>query len=87
MSPSRRDWPGGPWPEHKPRRPGPSASRAKGRRPFGETWWGRAWVEALEERAHLDVNRLPRGRTYARTGAVGEITLAPGLIHLSLIHI
>jgi uncharacterized Zn finger protein len=45
---------------------------------FGETRWGRAWVEALEQRARLDPNRLPRGRTYARSGAVGPLQLAPG---------
>ena len=37
-------------------------------------------MEALERRARLDPNRLPRGRTYARTGAVGVLTLAPGEI-------
>lgn len=42
------------------------------------TWWGRAWLEALEQRAQLDPNRLPRGRDYARSGAVGELVLAPG---------
>jgi uncharacterized Zn finger protein len=42
------------------------------------TWWGQAWVEALEQRARLDPNRLPRGRDYARGGAVGELMLAPG---------
>jgi uncharacterized Zn finger protein len=42
------------------------------------TWWGQAWVEALEQRARLDPNRLPRGRDYARSGAVGELVLAPG---------
>ncbi|MCU1493055.1 MAG: hypothetical protein JWO62_819 [Acidimicrobiaceae bacterium] len=66
------------WYERKPRRPGPGAPRAAGRRPFGASWWGAAWVEALEQRAQLDPNRLPRGRTYARTGAVGALTLAPG---------
>ncbi|MGH3193249.1 MAG: hypothetical protein ACRDOL_39565, partial [Streptosporangiaceae bacterium] len=45
---------------------------------FGRTWWGRAWLEALEQRARLDPNRLPRGRGYARSGAVGELVLAPG---------
>ncbi len=45
---------------------------------FGRTWWGQAWVDALEQRARLDPNRLPRGRDYARSGAVGELTLAPG---------
>jgi uncharacterized Zn finger protein len=45
---------------------------------FGRSWWGRAWLEALEQRARLDPDRLPRGRDYARSGAVGELTLAPG---------
>ena len=49
-----------------------------GRPEFGRTWWGRAWLEALEQRARLDPDRLPRGRDYARSGAVGELTLAPG---------
>jgi uncharacterized Zn finger protein len=42
------------------------------------TWWGRAWLEALEQRARLDPDRLPRGREYARDGAVGELMLTPG---------
>ena len=50
---------------------------AAGRRPR-HTWWGQAWLEALEQRARLDPNRLPRGRTYARHGAVGELTFVPG---------
>jgi uncharacterized Zn finger protein len=48
------------------------------REEFGRTWWGRAWLEALEQRARLDPDRLPRGRDYARSGAVGELSLAPG---------
>ncbi|MGH9170411.1 MAG: SWIM zinc finger family protein [Acidimicrobiales bacterium] len=71
---------GGDWWQQPRRLPGPSAPRAKGRRPFGTSWWGNAWIEALEQRARLDSNRLPRGRTYARTGAVGPITLSPGHI-------
>ncbi len=67
------------WPR-APRLPGPGTARAAGRRPFGSTWWGRAWVDALEHRAQLDPNRLPRGRTYARTGAVGELTLGAGQV-------
>lgn len=47
---------------------------------FGHTWWGRAWVDALEGRAQLDPNRLPRGRTYARQGRAAGVTLAPGAI-------
>ncbi|MEV7044827.1 SWIM zinc finger family protein [Amycolatopsis sp. NPDC051061] len=48
------------------------------RRNFGRTWWGRAWVDALEQRAKLDPNRLPRGRTYARKGTVGELHFGAG---------
>ena len=55
--------------------PGPGSA---GQQEFGRTWWGRAWLEALEQRARLDPDRLPRGREYARSGAVGELTLAPG---------
>ena len=53
-------------------------NRTASRRPFGATWWGRQWVEALEERASLDPNRLPRGRAYARRGAVGELDVMAG---------
>ena len=49
-------------------------------RDFGTTWWGRAWVEALEGRARLDPNRLPRGRSYARSDRVGELTSLPGVV-------
>ncbi|QRP44003.1 SWIM zinc finger family protein [Amycolatopsis sp. FDAARGOS 1241] len=48
------------------------------RRTFGNTWWGRAWVEALEQRASVDPNRLPRGRTYARKGTVSALAVGPG---------
>lgn len=66
------------WYEYRPRLPGPGAPRARGRKAFGTSWWGNAWIEALEQRAQLDPNRLPRGRTYARTGAVGPMTLSAG---------
>ena len=49
-------------------------------RQFGETWWGQAWLDALEHRALVDPNRLPRGRTYARQGRVFDVELSPGLI-------
>ena len=55
--------------------PDPAASES---REFGRTWWGRAWLEALEQRARLDPDRLPRGRDYARSGAVGDLTFSPG---------
>ncbi|MGH9046118.1 MAG: SWIM zinc finger family protein, partial [Acidimicrobiales bacterium] len=79
MSPRRRNTPSwGSFPPQQPRRPGPGPARPAGRKPFGSTWWAKAWVDALEGRARLDPNRLPRGRTYARTGAAGELTLQPG---------
>ena len=81
MSPARRPGPSGryeQWPRQRPRRRGPGPKRAGGRKPFGATWWGREWVEALQERASLDPNRLPRGRTYARQGAVGALDVGPG---------
>jgi uncharacterized Zn finger protein len=49
-------------------------------RRFGATWWGRAWIEALEQRAHLDPNRLPRGRTYARQDRTSAVETRPGEI-------
>ncbi|MEU3984292.1 SWIM zinc finger family protein [Streptomyces sp. NPDC026672] len=46
---------------------------------FAETWWGNAWVDALE-RGALDVKRLVRGRAYAQQGHVDAITVTPGLV-------
>lgn len=57
-------------------RRGPGRSRAADR--FGLTWWGGAWVEALEQRAQLDPNRLPRGIACARSGNVGDLIIGPG---------
>ncbi|WP_374106322.1 SWIM zinc finger family protein [Streptomyces sp. TRM70350] len=47
--------------------------------PFAETWWGNAWITALEQGA-LDVKRLARGRGYAQQGHVDAITVTPGLV-------
>ncbi|MGW3209724.1 SWIM zinc finger family protein [Streptomyces sp. NPDC001135] len=46
---------------------------------FAATWWGNAWVEALE-RGALDPKRLARGRGYADQGHVDAITVTPGLV-------
>ncbi|AZM88659.1 MULTISPECIES: SWIM zinc finger family protein [Streptomyces] len=43
------------------------------------TWWGRAWVAALEERAR-DAARLRRGQAYAAEGHVDAVTVTPGRI-------
>ncbi|WP_406052954.1 SWIM zinc finger family protein [Kribbella sp. NBC_00889] len=58
----------------------PAAKGPGSRRPFGATWWGRAWLEALEHRARLDPGRLSRGRSYARRGSVLELTVSPGSV-------
>lgn len=49
-------------------------------RSFGATWWGKAWIDALEHRAELDPNRLPRGRTYARQERVARLDVEPGRV-------
>ncbi|OIJ88425.1 SWIM zinc finger family protein [Streptomyces colonosanans] len=61
--------------------PAPPADRADR---FAETWWGNAWVAALEEGA-LDTARLARGRAYAGQGNVDSITVTPGLV-LAYVH-
>jgi uncharacterized Zn finger protein len=72
----RRPWQG--W-RSKGEDAGLPAARGPGsRRTFGATWWGRAWLEALEQRARLDPGRLSRGRSYARRGSVLELTVGPG---------
>ncbi|MEV6283352.1 SWIM zinc finger family protein [Kribbella sp. NPDC051770] len=58
----------------------PAAKGPGARRPFGTTWWGKAWVEALEHRARLDPGRLARGRSYARRGSVLELVVDPGVV-------
>ncbi|MFB6839141.1 SWF or SNF family helicase [Streptomyces sp. NPDC056361] len=44
---------------------------------FARTWWGRAWLKALEDTA-LDNVQLKAGRRHARAGAVGAVTVRPG---------
>ncbi|MGV9427490.1 SWIM zinc finger family protein [Streptomyces sp. NPDC003656] len=46
---------------------------------FADTWWGNAWVEALE-RGALDPKRVARGRSYADAGHVDAITVTPGRV-------
>ena len=50
---------------------------ARGR--FTQTWWGRAWIRAMEDTA-LDQRQLKQGRRYAAAGLVGPITVSPGRI-------
>lgn len=49
---------------------------------FGNTWWGNEWLKAL---THIDyTNRIPRGATYARKGAVKNIELKDNVIHATV---
>ncbi|KUN91394.1 hypothetical protein [Streptomyces caeruleatus] len=48
-------------------------------RGFAQTWWGQAWLKALEETA-LDSRQLKAGRGLARAGAVGAVSVRPGRI-------
>ncbi|MEU6278559.1 SWIM zinc finger family protein [Streptomyces populi] len=62
-----------------PSLPHPRRAPARGKRSFASTWWGQAWVTALED-STLDAGRLSRGRTYARQGMVGPVTIVPGQV-------
>lgn len=46
-------------------------------RGFAQTWWGQAWLTALEGTA-LDSKQLKAGRRLARAGAVGAVSVRPG---------
>jgi len=43
------------------------------------TWWGRAWVRAVEEAAYSDSD-LHAGRVLSRSGAIGGITVDAGSV-------
>jgi uncharacterized Zn finger protein len=55
----------------------PAAKRAPGK--FAKTWWGNAWITAMEDTA-LSLSQLKKGRRYAYAGNVGPITVTPGRI-------
>ncbi|MZD09621.1 SWF or SNF family helicase [Streptomyces sp. SID5785] len=46
---------------------------------FARTWWGQAWLKALEDTA-LELAQLKAGRRLARAGAVGAVSVRPGRI-------
>ena len=43
------------------------------------TFWGKAWCQNLERYSDY-ANRLPRGRSYVRNGAVIDLHIAPGQV-------
>jgi uncharacterized Zn finger protein len=48
-------------------------------RAIAKTFWGKSWCENLERYSDY-ANRLPRGRTYVRSGSVVDLQIKPGLI-------
>ena len=45
---------------------------------FGNTWWGMAWLNSL---SHIDYeNRIPRGASYARKGAVTVLKINENIV-------
>jgi uncharacterized Zn finger protein len=48
-------------------------------RAIARTFWGKAWCDNLERYSDY-ANRLPRGRTYVRNGAVIDLEIAPGRV-------
>jgi uncharacterized Zn finger protein len=55
----------------------PAFPAQAGRSTRGKSWWGRAWVQALEDTS-LDLDQLRKGRRTANGGQVGTITISPG---------
>lgn len=49
-------------------------------RKLATTWWGVAWNNNLELYADYE-NRIGRGKTYLRSGAVLDLRIDPGKIH------
>ncbi|HLH30111.1 MAG TPA: SWIM zinc finger family protein [Terriglobia bacterium] len=46
---------------------------------IANTFWGKSWCENLERYSDY-ANRLPRGRTYVRSGCVIDLKIAKGLV-------
>lgn len=65
-----------------------AAFRKKGReispvklegRAIATTFWGKAWCQNLERYSDYE-SRLPRGRSYVRSGSVVDLQIAPGKV-------
>jgi uncharacterized Zn finger protein len=48
-------------------------------RAIARTFWGKAWCENLERYSDY-ANRLPRGRSYVRSGSVLDLQIEPGRV-------
>jgi len=49
-------------------------------RGIGGTWWGKRWIGGLEKVSRDYLNRLGRGRAYARAGRVHDLRIDQGLV-------
>src|SRR5687767_7516274 len=49
-------------------------------RTIARTFWGKSWCTNLERYSDY-ANRLPRGRTYVRSGCVIDLKIASGLVN------
>ena len=48
-------------------------------RTISSSWWGKAWCDNIDIYADFD-NRLPRGRSYVRSGCVVDLKIEYGVI-------
>src|SRR5262245_32945359 len=46
---------------------------------IAKTFWGKSWCENLERYSDY-ANRLPRGRSYARSGCVVDLKISAGVV-------
>jgi uncharacterized Zn finger protein len=66
------------WPPRAAKQPPPE--HGIGLKKAGTTWWGRRWIEALEQVLRGDAGRLARGKTYARAGRTHDLVVSGGTI-------
>ncbi|MGP4001269.1 SWIM zinc finger family protein [Streptomyces sp. 8N706] len=57
----------------------PAFAARKGGRVRGQSWWGRAWVEAMED-GWPEEEPLKKGRAFARSGRIGPLTVSAGRV-------
>jgi uncharacterized Zn finger protein len=72
------EWDGYRWPPRAPKQPRPVHGIEM--KKAGTTWWGRRWIEALEQVLRGDAGRLARGKTYARAGRTHDLVVSRGTI-------
>jgi uncharacterized Zn finger protein len=61
---------------HNP--PGQKSGRGKGRKDYGSSWWGRAWLKPIEAACGEKVSSL--GRSYALDGMIYDVDIKAGSV-------